>query len=130
MKNRHGCAGVGGMDGRMRKIMAVYDEDPAYAQRLADYVNQREKLPFTAMAFSSMERLQEYLKEHPAEIILAGERPAAELEALGIKNVMILSEAEVYGKRRRALQSISTSPDPGLCGRLWPLTAAVSRNRP
>ena len=39
----------------MRKIMAVYDEDPAYAQRLADYVNQKEKLPFAAMAFSSME---------------------------------------------------------------------------
>ena len=128
MKNRRGCAGVGGMDGRMRKIMAVYDEDPAYAQRLADYVNQKEKLPFTAMAFSSMERLQEYLKEHPAEIILAGERPAAELEALGIKNVMILSEAEVV--REKEAGSISTSPDPGLCGRLWPLTAAVSRNRP
>ena len=99
MKNRRGCAGVGGMNERMRKIMAVYDEDPAYAQRLADYVNQKEKLPFTAMTFSSMERLQEYLKEHPAEIILAGERPAAELEALGIKNVMILSEAEVVREK-------------------------------
>lgn len=28
MKNRRGCAGVGGMNERMRKIMAVYDEDP------------------------------------------------------------------------------------------------------
>ena len=28
MKNRRGCAGVGGMNERMRKIMAVYDENP------------------------------------------------------------------------------------------------------
>ena len=49
---------------------------------------------------ASMERLQEYLKEHPAEIILAGERPAAELEALGTKKtVMILSEAEVVREK-------------------------------
>ena len=60
----------------MRKVMAVYDEDPLYAQRLADYVNQKEKLPFAAMAFSSLERLQDYLKDHPAEILLVGEASA------------------------------------------------------
>ena len=83
----------------MRKIMAVYDEDPAYAQRLADYVNQKEKLPFAAMAFSSMDRLREYLEEHPAEILLVGERSAEEAERLEAKNVMILSEGEVVEEK-------------------------------
>ena len=77
----------------MRKVMAVYDEDPLYAQRLADYVNQKEKLPFAAMAFSSLERLQDYLKDHPAEILLVGEASAEAAEDLEAKNVMILSEA-------------------------------------
>ena len=36
----------------MVKILAVYDADPAFGERLADYVNQKEKIPFTAMAFS------------------------------------------------------------------------------
>lgn len=26
----------------MKKIMAVYDEDPFYAERLSDYINRRE----------------------------------------------------------------------------------------
>ena len=33
----------------MVKILAVYDADPAFGERLADYVNQKEKIPFTAM---------------------------------------------------------------------------------
>lgn len=37
----------------MVKILAVYDADPAFGERLADYVNQKEKIPFTAMAFSA-----------------------------------------------------------------------------
>lgn len=42
----------------MVKIMAVYDEDALYARRLAEYVNRRETIPFTAMAFSNLERLK------------------------------------------------------------------------
>ena len=57
----------------MVKILAVYDEDPLYAERLAEYVNQRETIPFTAMAFSDLERLKAYGNEHEIEILLAGE---------------------------------------------------------
>ena len=46
----------------MVKMMAVFDEDPVYAEKLADYVNQREWLPFTAIAFSSLEKLDQYMK--------------------------------------------------------------------
>ena len=39
------------------RIMAVYDVDPFYADRFADFVNQKEKVPFTVMAFTTLERL-------------------------------------------------------------------------
>ena len=48
----------------MGRVMAVYDVDPFYADRFADTVNQREKLPFTVMAFTTLERLKTYAKEH------------------------------------------------------------------
>ncbi len=99
MKKRRGSAGAGGVKKFMRKLMAVYDEDPVYAQRLADYVNQKEKLPFGAMAFSSLERLKEYLAEHPAEILLVGEGSAGMVENLGVKQVMILREGEVVEEK-------------------------------
>lgn len=40
------------------RIMAVYDVDPFYADRFADFVNQKEKVPFTVMAFTTLERLK------------------------------------------------------------------------
>ena len=57
----------------MVKVMAVYDEDPLYAGRLAEYVNQKETFPFQAMAFSDLEKLKEYGQTHDIEILLAGE---------------------------------------------------------
>ena len=44
----------------MIKVMVVYDEDPLYAGRLAEYVNQKETFPFQAMAFSDLEKLKAY----------------------------------------------------------------------
>lgn len=41
----------------MKHILAVYDVDPVYAARFAEVVNQKEKIPFEVVAFSSIERL-------------------------------------------------------------------------
>lgn len=79
----------------MVKMMAVFDEDPVYAEKLADYVNQREKLPFTAMAFSSLEKLEQYMKEHPVEILLVGEKAVQKAAELKANNVMVLCEGEL-----------------------------------
>ena len=35
----------------MIKVMVVYDEDPLYAGRLAEYVNQKETFPFRQWHF-------------------------------------------------------------------------------
>ena len=58
----------------MVKVMAVYDEDPLYAGRLAEYVNQKETFPFQAMAFSDLEKLKAYGRDHEIAILLVGER--------------------------------------------------------
>ena len=56
----------------MKKIMAVYDEDPFYAERLSDYVNRKEKGVFFAQAFTSRECLQEYARENEIDVLLTG----------------------------------------------------------
>ncbi|MBO5485947.1 MAG: hypothetical protein J5988_03300, partial [Eubacterium sp.] len=56
----------------MKKIMAVYDEDPFYAERLSDYVNRKEKGIFKAQAFTSMERLEEFAKGNEIDVLLTG----------------------------------------------------------
>ena len=40
-----------------KRVMAVYDEDPLYAERLAEYVNQKEQVPFSVLGFTALERL-------------------------------------------------------------------------
>ena len=57
----------------MMRILAVYGIDSSYGERFADYVNQKEKIPFTAMAFSNLEKLLQYSKEHAVEILLVDE---------------------------------------------------------
>ena len=56
----------------MKKIMAVYDEDPFYAERLSDYVNRKEKGIFKAQAFTSRERLEAFAKETEVDVLLTG----------------------------------------------------------
>ena len=43
----------------MKKMMAVYDTDPVYAERLSDYVNRKEKGIFFAQAFTSREKFSD-----------------------------------------------------------------------
>ena len=82
---------------KMVKIMAVYDEDALYARRLAEYVNRRETIPFTAMAFSNLERLKEYGDSHEIEILLVGEtvKAAADEVKAGLKMVLCGGEFSI-----------------------------------
>ena len=77
--------------------MAVYDEDALYARRLAEYVNRRETIPFTAMAFSNLERLKEYGDSHEIEILLVGEtvKAAADEVKAGLKMVLCGGEFSI-----------------------------------
>lgn len=54
-------------------VIAIYEEDIAYANRLMDFLNEKEEFLLEAMVFSKKESLQEYLQEHEVDILLLGE---------------------------------------------------------
>ncbi len=83
----------------MIKIMAVYDEDPVYAGRLADYINQKERVPLTAMAFSSLDKLISYGEEHGIAVLLVGERLREAAGAVKAEQIMVLCEGDLIEKR-------------------------------
>lgn len=67
----------------MKKILALYDADEAYSRQLAEYINRKEGNPFRALTFSSMEKLSEYSRDDPIEVLLTSE--AAESEHVQAK---------------------------------------------
>ena len=77
----------------MEKIMAVYDVDSGYAQRFADVVNLKEKVPFTVVPFTSLELLREYAGRHRIEILLISDAvPRAEIGGIKAGSVVTLAE--------------------------------------
>lgn len=54
-------------------IIAIYEEDIVYANRLMDFLNEKEEFLLEAMVFSKKESLQRYLQEHQIDILLLGE---------------------------------------------------------
>ena len=80
------------------RIIAVYDADPFYGGRFADYVNQKEKAPFTVMAFSSLESLKRYGEEHTIEILLVDEEARELVKDVKAGQVMMLCEGELVEK--------------------------------
>lgn len=76
--------------------MAVYDVDREYAQRFADVVNQKEKVPFTVVPFASLELLREFSEKHRIEILLISDAvPKGETEGIEAGSVVTLAEGEV-----------------------------------
>ncbi len=77
----------------MKRIMAVYDVDPFYADKFAEFANQKEKTPFTAVAFSSIGRLKAYTEQQPVELLLVGDDvEKSELDGILAGQVIRLSE--------------------------------------
>lgn len=77
----------------MKRIMAVYDVDPFYADRFAEFANHKETTPFTAVAFTSISRLKAFAAQQPVELLLVGDDvEEAELEGIEVGQVIRLSE--------------------------------------
>lgn len=77
----------------MKRIMAVYDADPFYAERFAEFANQKEKIPFTVVAFTSLARLKEFADQKPVELLLVGDEvPVESLKEIPVQQVMRLGE--------------------------------------
>ncbi|MFT4106825.1 MAG: hypothetical protein QM657_13790 [Lacrimispora sp.] len=78
--------------------MAVYDPDPAYGERFAEYVSHRGQVPFSAQAFTSLQGLKAYAKDHEIELLLIHSSVSAEeAEKIGAARVIRLAgEEEEY----------------------------------
>lgn len=77
----------------MERIMGVYDADPFYAERFAEVANQREQIPFTVVAFTSIARLEAFTREQPLEVLLIGDEVNKEsLSQVKARQMIRLSE--------------------------------------
>lgn len=83
----------------MIRILAVYGLDSSYGERFADYVNQKEKIPFTAMAFSDLGKLKQYGEEHGIEILLVDEEARELVRDVKSKQVMVLCQGELVEQK-------------------------------
>ena len=94
----------------MKKVMAVYDTDPFYAERFADFINRREKIPMAVMAFTSMERLKKYGETHDIEILLVSSQADKKaVEDIKAAQVVVLSDGSPNREKRNIRRFTNTS---------------------
>ncbi len=85
----------------MKRIMAVYDIDPFYADRFAEFANEKETIPFEVVAFGSIAKLRTFVAQHPIELLLVGDDVEEEqIGELKVGQVIRLSETGVIRKNR------------------------------
>lgn len=79
-----------------KRVMAVYDVDPLYAERFAEFVNHREQVPFSVMAFTALERLKAYGADHEIELLLINTSVSREeMNKIGAARVVTLADGEI-----------------------------------
>ncbi len=79
-----------------KRVMAVYDVDQLYAERFAEFVNRKEQVPFSVMAFTALERLKTYAADHEIELLLINASVTREeIDKLGAVRVVRLADGEV-----------------------------------
>lgn len=87
----------------MKRIMAVYDADPFYADRFAEFVNQKEAV-FHAVAFTSLARLRAFSEQQRIEMLLVGDEVEEEaLEGIRAEQLIRLGETEFPGKEAKTV---------------------------
>ena len=97
-----------------KRIMAVYDVDPFFADRFAETANQKGQVPFTVIAFSSLERLEKFSMEQDIELLLMDVRMKEAAEKIKAEQVV----KQKRGIRKKKIPMfISTSLQRILSGR-------------
>ena len=87
----------------MKRIMAVYDADPFYADRFAEFVNQKEAA-FHAVAFTSLARLRAFSEQQRIEMLLVGDEVEEEaLEGIRAEQLIRLGETGFPGKEAKTV---------------------------
>ncbi|MDD3339732.1 MAG: hypothetical protein PHS82_12855 [Lachnospiraceae bacterium] len=76
-----------------RNIFALCDLEVAYAYNFMEYLNQKKNIPFEVHAFTSVEQLEIYTRDHPVEILLISDKAMCEqVKDMNIQKLIILSE--------------------------------------
>ena len=82
-----------------KKVMAVYDEDPLYTERFAEYVTLKKRIPFSVIAFSDFHELVAYGMNHEIELLLISSSITWEqIQKIGVGKVVLLSAGTVSDK--------------------------------
>lgn len=77
----------------MKQIVAIYDRDIAYANRLAQYLGEVKKMPFQMVCFTKEEALLNFVKGQPISILIINEQVITEaIQKLSIKIQIVLLE--------------------------------------
>ena len=94
----------------MKRIIAVYDVDPFYADRFAEFVNRKETVPFTAVAFTSIGRLKQFAEQQEVELLLAGDEvETEELKDIRAGQVIRLGETNAAREGGRSVYKYQAS---------------------
>ena len=100
----------------MKRIMAVYDADPFYADRFAEFVNQKEAA-FHAVAFTSLARLRAFSEQQRIEMLLVGDEVEEEaLEGIRAEQLIRLGETGFPGKEAKTVYKYQATDSVLLSG--------------
>ncbi len=80
----------------MKRVMAVYDVDPFYADKFAEYANLKERVPFKVIAFTSLARMKTFATKEKVDLLLIGDEvKEEEFEDIPVGQVIRLSESGI-----------------------------------
>lgn len=81
----------------MEKIIGIFDEQTAYAERFKRYINERKDIGCFAVTFHEEQELQEFCSRKKLNCLVLGEANAKHLEGLSVPygvRLWVLSEQE------------------------------------
>lgn len=76
----------------MEKVLAVYDRDRLYTERLGSFLRQRRELPFQVYGFSEAEALRQFSRKKEIAILLYAEEEPRLLNGIPAGERILLSE--------------------------------------
>lgn len=75
----------------MNHIAVIYDREPFYAEKLANYLNAAESFPFQVCSFCEQDELERYCMENEIEIFIADEQCTDVINIIAFKELVVLS---------------------------------------
>lgn len=83
----------------MSYYFAICDEQEGYVHKLTEYLNASKLVPFQILSFSSVDKLKEYQKRTPIELLLISERLFEENEDKNLAaSIILLNESKMVSK--------------------------------